>query len=212
MAKPKKNREQKEDEKLRKRVERAEKRAKHLTGVDNNIVQRFWEIINLFPKVTDPELERRLEHFIMCATPGQYFQMQQALFDEATPYVLEDPRLRRVIDDLDGKELGLAVEGEYESTVTLSNRRFDIRRGISDDIPVISIASRADYADAVLTRKDPVRLILSRRIKASHKLTLLKWVRPHIDLLKDQDLFDKYLAYQPEVERVLVDNLTMMGY
>lgn len=212
MARAKKSKERKEEEDIQKRITRVEKRAKRLAGVDNNIIQRFWEIVNLFPRVSDPELERRLERFILGATPGQYFQMQQALFAEATPYIVEDYRLRRIIDGLHGKELGLAVEGEYESTVVLNNRCFDVRRGINDSIPVISIASRADYVDAVLSRKDPIKLILGRKIKASHKLTLLKWVLPHLDLLKDRDLFDKYLSYQPEVEQVLIENLTSMGY
>lgn len=212
MARAKKGSRPKEDDKYQKRIEKAEKRARRLAGVDSNVIQRFWEILNLFPKVSDPALERRLEHFIMCATPGQYFRMQQALFAEATPYILEDHRLRTILEDLKGKELGLAVEGEYSSTVTLNDLCFDVKRGISDGIPVISIASRVDYVDAVLSRRDPVKMILGRRIKASHKLTLLRWVLPHIDLLKDKDLFDKYLSYQPEVERVLRENLRDMGY
>ncbi len=201
-----------EEKKLQERVARAENRARHLSGVDQNIIQRFWEIVNMFPKVTDPELERRLEHFILCAPPGHYFKMQQALFEEATPYMLEDPRIRKIMEDLCGKKLGLAVTGEYESTVTLDNCCFTVERGIRGDVPVLSVASRRDYADALLSRKDPVKLILGRKIKASHKFTLLRWVLPHVELLKDRDLFDKYLAYQDEVECVLRDNLTGMGY
>jgi hypothetical protein len=31
-------------------------------------------------------------------------------------------------------------------------------------------------------------------------------------MLRDRTLFEKYLSYQPEVERVLEENLTRMGY
>lgn len=202
----------KEEKKVQERIAKAEKRARQLTGADHNIVQRFWEIVNMFPKVSTPELERRLEHFILCAPPGHYFIMQQALFAEAVPYMLEDYRLRQVLEDLGGKKLGLAVEGEFESTVTLDGLDFKLERGINGNIPVLSVASRRDYADAILTKKDPIKMILGRRIKASHKLTLLKWLLPHIDLLRDRDLFDKYLSYQGEVEAVLEENLTKMGY
>ena len=203
---------EKEEKRVQERIARAEKRARHLGGVDSSIIQRFWEIVNMFPKVSDPELERRVERFIMCAAPGQYFMMQSAIFEEATPFMVEDERIRKVMNDLSGKKLGLSVSGEYESTVTLNNHCFELARGIKEDIPVLSVTSRRDYADAILTKSDPIKMILGRKIRASHKLTLLRWVLPHLDLLRDKDLFDKYLSYQAEVERVLEDNLTKMGY
>jgi hypothetical protein len=201
-----------DDAAVQKRIEKAEKKAQKLAGVDQGIIGRFWELVNLFPKISTPELEQRVDTFIMSAAPGQLFRMQQALFVEATPYLLEDDRVMRVMDDLQGKCIGLAISGEYESTVRLDCRCFQVTRGINDGIPVISVGSRKDYADAILTRVDPVKMILSRRIRASHKLTLLRWGLPHLDLLREKGLFEKYIAYQPEVEQVLEDYLTKLGY
>jgi len=197
-----------DDAAVQKRIAKAEKKAVKMAGVDQGIIGRFWELVNLFPKISTPELERRVDNFIMNAAPGQLFKMQEALFEEATPYLLDDDRVRRVMDDLQGKCIGLAISGEYESTVRLDCRCFQVSRGINDGIPVISVVSRRDYADAILLRNDPVKMILSRRIRASHKLTLLRWGLPHIDLLREKGLFEKYLAYQPEVEQVLDDYLT----
>lgn len=201
-----------DEEAVQKKIKKAEKKAAKLAGVDNGLIGRFWELVNLFPKITDPELERRVEHFIMTAAPGQLFKMQQVIFEEATPYLLEDARVRCVMDGLCGKQIGLAIIGEYESTVTLDNLCFKVARGITDHIPVISVVSRRDYADAILSKADPVKMILSRRIRASHKLTLLKWGLPHLDLLRERGLFEKYFAYQPEVEAVLDEHLKQMGY
>jgi hypothetical protein len=96
--------------------------------------------------------------------------------------------------------------------VTLDGLCFQIKRGIKDKIPVISVGSRRDYADAVLLKKDPIKMILGRRIRASKKFTLLRWGLPYIEMLRDRTLFEKYLSYQPEVERVLEANLARMGY
>ncbi|HEY5526499.1 MAG TPA: hypothetical protein VIK02_02835 [Candidatus Anoxymicrobiaceae bacterium] len=202
----------KEELKIQKRIARAEKKAMKLGGVDQGLIHRFWELVNMFPKISTPELERRVEHFIMTAAPGQYFLMQQAIFQEATPYLVEDERMRHLMDELAGKKIGLSIPGEYESTVTLDQRCFQVRRGIVENVPVISCMSRKDYADAILLKADPIKMILGRRIRASRKFTLLRWVLPHIEVLRDRSLFDKYLGYQPEVEKVIEENLTRMGY
>ena len=201
-----------DESKVQKRIEKAEKKAVKLAGVDQGLIGRFWELVNMFPKISTPELEKRVDNFIMTAAPGQLFRMQQAIFEEATPYLLEDERVRCVMEDLSGKRIGLAITGEYSSTVTLDRLCFQVARGITDGIPVISVVSRKDYADALLTRVDPVKMILGRRIRASHKLTLVRWGLPHLDMLREKGLFEKYLAYQPEVEAVLEENLTRMGY
>lgn len=213
MSKNKSKSEAKEEARIQKRIARAEKRAKKYTGVDDGIVQRFWEIVNLFPKITTLELEQRVENFIMKATPGQFFAMQQVLFEEAMPYLLEDERVRNVMKALSGKQIGLAVSDEYESTITLDGFRLTVKRGIiSKDIPVISVASRRDYADALLQRKDPIKMILGRNIRATHKLKLLRWGLPHLDLIRDKSLLDKYLAYHGDVEQILDEYLTKLGY
>lgn len=207
----KKSRE-KEEEKIQKRIAKAEKKAMKYAGVDNSLIQRFWELVNLFPSISTKELEDRVERFIMHATPGQYFTMAQVLAQEATPYLLEDPRIRSLMKEFSGKKIGLAVKGEYESTVTMHENYIEVERCIKEDIPVISIESRRDYADAILSKKDPIKMILGRRIRATHKLRLVKWGLPHIDILRDRTLFEKYLSYQSEVEEVLDDNLKKMGY
>jgi hypothetical protein len=202
----------KKDRKIQKRIARAEKKAVRYAGVDQGLIHKFWELVNMFPKISTPELELRLEHFIMTAAPGQYFLMQQAIFEEATPYLVEDERMLHLMDELAGKKIGLSIPGEYESTVTLDQRCFQVRRGIVEDVPVISCASRRDYADAILLKADPIKMILGRRIRATKKFTLLRWVLPHIEVLRDRTLFDKYLGYQSEVEKVIEENLTKMGY
>ncbi len=211
MVKDRKKRKEEKEEKYRERIARAERRAQQI-GVDTGIIQRFWELVSLFPRISDPGLERRVERFILLASPDQYFRMQCAIFAEATPYLMEDARMRKLMVDLDGKKIGLAVRDEYESTVTLDHNCFQVRQGITNGIPVITVMSRRDYADAILSRKDPVKMILSRKIRASHKVTLLRWVLPQIDLLKEEGLLEKYLSYQDELERVLEQNLTAMGY
>mgnify|MGYP005857918975 CR=1 FL=1 len=200
------------DDRTRKRIERVEKKALKIKGVDQGLIQRFWEIVTMVPKISSARLEERVENFIMHAAPQQLFEMQRAIFDEATPYLTQDPRIREVLKSLSGKKLGLAITGEYESTVTLNHLRFEISRGITEDIPVISVSSRRDYADGILKLQDPIKMVLTRKIRASHKLTLLRWALPHIELLKDKQLLEKYLSYQPEVERVLEENLTRMGF
>ena len=201
---------EKSEEDYNKRIEKAEQKARKI--VDEGIIQRFWELVNLFPKISTPELEQRLECFIMNATPGQFYMMQVAIFESATPYLLEDDRVKSLLKSLSGKKLGLQVKGVYESTVSFCDGYFEISRGGCDGLPVISVESRRDYADAILNLKDPVKMILQRRIRATHKFTLLRWTLPHIDILRDRDLFDKYLAYQPDVEEVLECNLAKMGF
>jgi hypothetical protein len=206
------NKEQKDEEKVRRRIEKAEKKAVKLAGVDQGLIHRFWELINMFPKISTPELELRVENFILTAAPGQYYLMQQAIFEEATPYLVEDPRVREVMLQLSGRKIGLSIPGEYESTVTLDHLCFQVKRGINEGIPVISVMSRRDYADAILLKADPIKMILGRKIRASKKLTLLRWGLPHVEMLRDREIFEKYLSYQSEVEKVLEENLTKMGY
>lgn len=201
-----------DEEKLQKRIAKAEKKALRYSGVDQGLIQRFWELVSLFPRISDPELEARVERFTLNATPDQYFHMQRALFGKGSPYLVEDYRVRRLMQDLKGTRIGLAVEGEYESTITLDDFCFRVERGIEEGIPVISVASRQDYADAILRRKDPIKMILGRRIKASHKLKLLRMALPHLDLLRERGLFEKSLSYQPELEKLLDDTMSGMGY
>lgn len=176
------------------------------------LLNRIWEIVGLWPKISDPELQRRAERFIMAATPDELFHMQQVLFQEATPYLVEDDKVRDAMRDLNGKCIGLAIRGEYETTVTLRNLRFTIERGIEGEIPVISVDNRRDYADAILSIRDPLSMFLKGRIKITRKLTILRWGLPQLGLLLDNPRFDKFLGYQDDVEEVLDENLRQLGY
>jgi len=200
------------DAKLEKRIAKAEEKAKKYPGVDEGLIQRIWELVNLFPELSSPELERRTERFILMATPGEFYRMQAAIAEMAVPYLIEEPKVKRLFESLEGKQLGLAIKGIYESTLTFGNCYLTVERGINDGVPVLSCESRRDYADAILSIKDPVKMILGRRIRASHKLKLLKWTLPHVDILRDKDIFLKYLSYQPVVEKTIEENLTRMGY
>jgi hypothetical protein len=201
-----------EEKKYRKRIAAAEKKALKVAGVDSGIIQRFWEIVSLFPKITDPDLELRVERFILNAAPGQFFVMQQVMADQLSPLLVEDERVRKVMDGLAGKCIGLAITGEYESTLTIKPDCLVAQRGISDGIPVISTESRRDYADAILNKKDPVKMILGRRIRATHKFTLMRWGLPHLEIVRDRSVLEKYLSYQPEIERIVDETLCGMGY
>lgn len=201
-----------EDVAIQKRIARAEKKALRFTGDDYGLVQRFWELVSMFPRITSPELEKRVERFILNGTAEQYYRIQKALFHEGTPFMLNDPKLMKVVNAMQGKSIGLSVTGVYDSTITLDNMYFLVEQGIRRDIPVISVVSRRDYADAILNMKDPVRLLVGRRIRASRKLTLLKWALPHLELLKEKGLLEQSLYHQPFIEDLLDENLTDMGY
>jgi hypothetical protein len=179
----------------------------------NSILKRYFELISLYPEVSDPELERRIEHFTMTATEDELFRMQETFFREGTPYLTEDDRFKKIMKILDGRSIGLAIGKEYQTTVSLRDMKFSIRRGIdSRKMPVLSVASRKDYVDALLRRKDPLKLVLARKLKASHKLTLARWGLSFVDVLADSSLMGKVLAHQPVVEAVLSDALAEMGY
>jgi len=88
-----------------------------------------------------------------------------------------------------------------------------LERGIKDKkMPVLSVSTRKAYVDALLRRKDPLKLVLSRKLTASHKLTLAKWGLPFIDVLLDASLIGKVLSHQPIVEAVISTTLMDLGY
>jgi len=191
------------------------------TGVAGNalkkdggsILQRYFELINLYPKISSPDLEKRIEHFTLTASADELYTVQETFFREGTPYLLEDTRFRKVMEILDGRSIGLAIGKEYQTTVHLENMVFSIERGIRDKkVPVLSVATRKDYVDALLRRKDPLKLVLSRKLTASHKITLARWGLPFIDVLLDASLIGKVLDHQPVVEAVISDTLVNLGF
>jgi hypothetical protein len=178
----------------------------------HSLLNRVWEIVGLWPRIEDPVLERRLDDFIMRATPDQLLRMQEVIFAEATPYLVGDGKVRATMEAFNGRSIGLAIDGWYRTTVRLSNLRFGIESGICEDIPVITVKCRRDYADAVLCHKDPLTMIFKGRIKISRMLTLVRWILPHVGIVMDRQLFDKFLGYQQDVEKVLDECLCDLGY
>jgi len=178
-----------------------------------SILQRYFELINLYPKISSPDLEKRIENFTLTASADELYTVQETFFREGAPYLLEDSRMRKVMEVLDGKSIGLAIGKEYQTTVHLENMSFSLERGIKDKkMPVLSVSTRKAYVDALLRRKDPLKLVLSRKLTASHKLTLAKWGLPFIDVLLDASLIGKVLSHQPIVEAVISTTLMDLGY
>lgn len=197
---------------LDKKLARQEKKAKKGLMIDDHIVEHLWTLVTMWPRIADPELEDRVGKFIVEGKPEDYFRMQQKIFDFVAPLLKKDWRFAKIMRELNGKKIGLEVTGNYSSTVSLNDMSFKIKVGLKKGIPVISVISREDYRDAILKRKDPVRLLLHRRIRIKGILTLIKWVLPYVSILRDRSLYERVLAYQPEFEELLDRELTDIGY
>ena len=179
----------------------------------HHIITRYFEIVNLYPKIEDPALARRIEEFTMSASPEDLFRMQATVFEAGRRFMGGDPGWETIIKHLDGKSVGLAIGKEYASTVALEGGDFKLRMGIPDrSIPVFSVSSRKDYVDALLRRKDLVRMVLTGRLSASHKFTLARWGLSFFQLLTDDELFEGLLARWVDAEGILSDTLDSMGF
>jgi hypothetical protein len=179
----------------------------------NQILRRYWEIVNLYPRIDDPELARRIEEFTMKATPEQMLTVQRAIFEAAKKYMSADPAWSKVMDHLDGKKVGLAIGEEYRTTVSLYDSEFHIEMGIEDEsIPVLSVASRKDYVDALLRRKDIVRMLVTGRLKASHKWTLVRWGVAFHDLVKEDEFFTDLLSRKHVAQDAISEELARMDF
>jgi hypothetical protein len=178
-----------------------------------NIIRRYFEIVNLYPKIEDPGLRQRIEEFTMSATPEELFRMQATVFDAASSFMSGDPGWETIMKHLDGKKIGLAIGKEYESTVSLEGGEFRLGMGITDrHIPVFSTSSRRDYVDALLRRKDLLRMIVTGRLGATHKLTLARWGLSFFHLLSDDELFEGLLDRWVDAEGILSETLKSMGF
>ena len=173
---------------------------------------RFWEIVTLFPDISTQELEERISRFIMLSSVEELFTMSRELFGFATPLLLEDERIRKMMAGLSGKRVALVIEGEYYSVVTLSDSGFRVELGQQKHAPVVSVVDREHYRDALLKRSDPMRLILERKIRVKGLVTLARWALPYINTIRQRSLYDKYLGHQAEIEERVSDILTSMGY
>lgn len=178
-----------------------------------HIIRRYFEIVNLYPKIDDPALARRIEEFTMCASPEDLFQMQSTVFDAGRRFMEGDPGWETIIEHLDGKTVGLAIGDDYTSTVALVRGEFKLSPGITDrGIPVFSVTSRKDYVDALLRRKDLVRMVLTGRLSVTHKLTLARWGLSFFQLLTDDELFEGLLERWVDAEKILKETLDSMGF
>ena len=110
--------------------------------------KQFWNILNMYPDIHSPELQERIDTFVIHADVNAFFQMQKGLFDFATPYFMEDERISALMCGLDGKKIGLSIEREYQSTLIFRPEGFDMIWGIKRGYPVLIVVSREDYRDA----------------------------------------------------------------
>ncbi len=175
-------------------------------------VKQLWNILNFYPEFHDQKTADRTNRFIMESDAEGLFKMQKDLFTFATPYFLEDERIAGIMDDFDGRRVGLAIKHEYQSTITFHQDGFEHAVGLGRGYPVFTVSSRKAYSDGVLRRVDPLQLILSRRIKVSNVHVLALWALPHLGILGDKDLFDKFLGYQDLVEEWIQGELTELGF
>ncbi|MBU4301252.1 MAG: hypothetical protein KKE79_07680, partial [Actinobacteria bacterium] len=64
----------------------------------NLILRRYWEILNLYPKISDEKLADRIESFTLNATPEQLFEMQKLVIGYGADYMAKDPRWRKILE------------------------------------------------------------------------------------------------------------------
>lgn len=175
-------------------------------------VLRLWDLVNLYPKVSDAELEKRLSDFIIKATEEELFVMSRELFDYAASMIMEDEDLRELMASMHGKRLALIINGCYYSVVTFKRDGFELELKRDDEPPALIASGREVYRDAVLRRRDPSRLILERKIKARRLPRMLRWALPHLKVLRNRALYDRYLSRQREIEAKIEEVLAGLGY
>lgn len=173
---------------------------------------RFWDLVTLYPRISDRELEERLSVFIMEGDEEELLGMARELLEFASPLMLEDEGLRGLMASLEGKKLGLIIEGDYYSLVTFRRGGFEVELGSDETAPALIAADRGVYRDAVLKRGDPMRLFLERKIRVCGLPRMIRWVLPYIKVLRSRALYEKYLSRQAEIEARLEDALTRIGY
>ncbi len=176
-------------------------------------IKQIWKVLDFYPDFHRADVAERTGRFIMEAEPEKLFQVQRDLFEFATPYFLEDHRIARIMRDFDGRKVGLVIEGVYRSTLTFHRDGFSHRLGLDRDCQVVfTVVSREAYRDGVLKRVDPIKLVLTRKLRVKGKAILARWALPHWQVLLDQDLFEKFLGYQDEVEDWIDRELAKLGY
>jgi hypothetical protein len=183
------------------------------SGKQNLIIRRYWQILNLYPRISDPKLAERIENFTINATPEQLFRVQKMVFEKGTSYMVTEPRFREILERMDGEKVGLAIGDEYRTTISLEDLQFKLEMGIDDEsIPVLSVASRRDYVDALLRRKDIIRMLVTRKLRATRKRTLVRWGLSFFDLLKDDSLFEDLASHQSVAEKAIAESMGEMDF
>jgi len=85
--------------------------------------------------------------------------------------------------------------------------------GIEDEgIPVLSVSSRKDYVDALLRRKDIARMLLTGKLKATRKWTLVKWGVSFHDLVKEDEFFTDLLSKRHGAQEAISRELARMDF
>ena len=178
----------------------------------HGIIHRYFEIVNMYPKITDAGLAAKLEHFTMNATTDQLLKMQRLVIAEGAGYMVDEPRWHEVLERLDGIRIGMAIGDEYLTTVSLTDCCFTVEEGIEErSIPVLSVASRKDYVDALLRRKDLAWMVLTGKLKATHKVKLARLGLSFMEYLKDDELFEDLASHQSSAEKKILEAIQEMG-
>ena len=188
------------------------KRGKRGSSESKETALRLWDLINLYPSVSDTELEKRLSDFIINATEEELFVMSRELFDFAATLIMEDEDLRGLMTSMEGKCLALIIDDSYHSVVTFQCDGFKLELKRDDGLPALIVCNREVYRDAALKLKDPTRLILERKIRARKLPKMVRWTLPHLKVLRNRALYDRYLSRQEEIEAKIEEALTDLGY
>jgi len=183
-----------------------------LSKPHHNIIHRYFEIVNMYPKITDEKLARKIEDFTMNATADQLLGMQRMVIAEGAGYMADEPRWRQILERLDGIRIGMAIGDEYRTTVCLDDCSFTVEMGIDDmSVPVLSVASREDYVDALLRRKDLLWMVMRGKLKATHKVKLARWGLTFIEHLKNDELFEDLASHQSSAEKKILEAIQKMS-
>ncbi|MDY6794085.1 MAG: hypothetical protein SWK76_02205 [Actinomycetota bacterium] len=166
----------------------------------------------MYPEIQSEELRDRVDTFILRADVNSLFDMQEGLFDFATPYFLADERISTIMRGLDGRRIGLAIGREYESTIIFGAEGFEMIWGITRGYPILQVLSREAYRDGILRLVDPLRLVVTRKVRIKRLTSLALMALPFWHILIDDTLYEKFLSYQVEVEQWILEELERQGY
>jgi hypothetical protein len=175
-------------------------------------IKRVFEMVSMWPKVTNDELRERARLFVLNAEPDEFLKMHKAASNILGKVFLGDENVQPVIDAFSGRQVGFAIKKFYKATLTVDAGKFKVDQGIETGVPVVWCASRDDYAEIVLGHYDPVRMFLTRRMGATRMGTLLKWWLPYMDVVTSDEVMERYSSLGPTIEKKMSKQLAAMGY